>query len=221
MNYEQLLAEFNVGAAHQVCFNAEIRMRLEHELRGRQKFEERCALLDNWLKERDAEIASLKTQLSIKEAEVAEAFRLRGQIATVEAAKAARVNELNDLKERNVALEGQVVALESAAASKDAKLASSSSQVSVLETTYSGLRDEVMGYKLFKEQIEAVKVLIDRVADLDAELMRMALHLDEEFYPYYLTALGGVIGCAIDKGIQDGLAAGIDHGKAGRVLAKV
>ncbi|GKB43456.1 hypothetical protein Tco_0888398 [Tanacetum coccineum] len=217
---------------------APLRMRLEHELRGRQKFKEK--------------------------AEAAEVFRLRGQIATVEAAKAARVNELNDLKERNVALEGQVTALESATASKDAELASSSSQVAkmtqdlsnlqlscdelsvkasslefkkdklidqvfVLENTCSGLRDEVMGYKLFKEQIEAVqdvqvKVLIDRVADLDAELMRMALHLDEEFYPRYLTtidALGGVIGRAIDKGIQDGLAAGIDHGKAGRVLAKV
>ncbi|GKG56134.1 hypothetical protein Tco_0577209, partial [Tanacetum coccineum] len=80
-----------------------------------------------------------------------------------------------------------------------------------------------------------IKVLSDRVAELDMELMRMALHLDEEFYPRYLTtidgqrwilsrglrlvvtkclqspeylaALGGVIGCAVDKGIQDGLVA--------------
>ncbi|GKG62508.1 hypothetical protein Tco_0634281, partial [Tanacetum coccineum] len=44
MDYEQLLAEFNVGAARQTCFNVEIRMRLEHELRGRQKLEERCTL---------------------------------------------------------------------------------------------------------------------------------------------------------------------------------
>ncbi|GKC16712.1 hypothetical protein Tco_1013494 [Tanacetum coccineum] len=79
--------------------------------------------------------------------------------------------------------------------------------------------------------------------------MRMALHLDEEFYPRYLTtiagrrwilsrglrlvgmkclqspeylaALGGAIGHAIDKGMQDGLAADIDHEKVGRVLAEV
>ncbi|GJR61462.1 hypothetical protein Tco_1503624 [Tanacetum coccineum] len=61
MDYEQLLAEFNVGAARQTCFNAEIRMQLEHELRGRQRFEERCALQVNKLMERDAEIANLKT----------------------------------------------------------------------------------------------------------------------------------------------------------------
>ncbi|GJR16195.1 hypothetical protein Tco_0798847 [Tanacetum coccineum] len=126
--------------------------------------------------------------------------------------------------------------------------------VSALEITCSDLHNEVMGYKLFKEQIEAVqdmqvKVLSDRVAELDAKLMRVALYLDKEFYPHYLTtiagrrwilsrglrlvvmkflqspeylsALGGVIGRAIDKGIQDGFAAGIDHGKAGRVLTEV
>ncbi|GJT89758.1 putative reverse transcriptase domain-containing protein [Tanacetum coccineum] len=260
MDYEQLFAEFNVKDARQVCFNAEIRMRLEHELRGRQRFEERCALQANRSKENDAEIA-----------------------------KATRVNELNDLKERNVALEGQVAALESMIASKDGDLTSSNSQVakitqdlsnlqlsydelsvkasslefkkdklidqvSALETTCFGLRDEVMGYKLFKKQIEVVqdaqvKVLSDRVVELDADLMRMALYLDEEFYPRclttvasqswilscrlrfavmkclqspkYLADLGGVIGYAIDKGIQDGLAAGIDHGKARQVLAEV
>ncbi|GKG16703.1 hypothetical protein Tco_0361660 [Tanacetum coccineum] len=36
-----------------------------------------------------------------------------------------------------------------------------------------------------------------------------------------MITLGGAIGCAIEKGMQDGLAAGIDHGKAGRVLADV
>ncbi|GJZ10904.1 hypothetical protein Tco_0545663 [Tanacetum coccineum] len=282
MDYEQLLTEFNVGTAHQVCFSAEIRMRLEHELRGRLRFEGKCAMQANWLKERDAEIASLKAQLSLKEAAAAEAIHFCGQVSMVEGAEAARASELNGLKERNVALEEQVAALESAAVSKDAELASSNAQVakvtqdlsilqlscdelsvkafsldfendklidhvSALETTCSSLRDEVMGYKLFKKQVEAmqdeqVKALGDRVATIDSDLMEMALHMDEEFYPRYLTtiagrrwilsrglklaimkclqspeymaALGGVIGRAIDKGMQDGLAAGIDHGKA-------
>nr|GEZ97836.1 hypothetical protein [Tanacetum cinerariifolium] len=188
-------------------------------------------------KEKDVEIASLKGQLSLNEAEAAEAIRLRSQ--------------------------GHVIAFESAAAAKDNKHASLTAQsqkdslidqVSSLETTCSGLRDQVSGYELFKAQYEAlqdeqVKVLSGKVAGLDIELMRMALYLDEEFYPWFLStitgrrwilgrglrlivmkclqsleyfvALGRAIGHAIDKGIQDGLVAGIDHGKAGRGLVDV
>ncbi|GKE08781.1 hypothetical protein Tco_1412332, partial [Tanacetum coccineum] len=79
--------------------------------------------------------------------------------------------------------------------------------------------------------------------------MALALHFDEEFYPRFPTTIAGrqwvldhglrlavmkcrqspkycaafeeVIGLAIDKGIQAGLVAGIDHGKAGRDLANV
>ncbi|GKD79954.1 hypothetical protein Tco_1342575, partial [Tanacetum coccineum] len=125
---------------------------LEHEFRDRKKFEGKCAMQANLLKERDAEIASLKAQLCLKEAEATKAIRLRGQVAAIEAVEAAWVSELDGLKERNVALEGQVATLESAA------------------TTCSELHYEVSGYKLFKEQIEAaydekVKVLSDRIAE--------------------------------------------------------
>nr|GEW40716.1 hypothetical protein [Tanacetum cinerariifolium] len=116
-------------------------------------------------------------------------------------AEAARVGELDGLKEKNVALEGQVAALEFASLSCDELSIKASSlksekdklidQVSTLEGTCSGLRDEVSGYKLFKEQIE------------------------------YLAALGRAISRAIDKGMQDGLVTGIDHAKAGRGLAEV
>nr|GFA39304.1 transposase (putative), gypsy type [Tanacetum cinerariifolium] len=251
---EELLVDFSMGSSRQTCFNAEIRIRLEHELRGKQKLEEICIEQVNWLKKKDTEIASLKAQLYLKKAKAVEAIRLRGQIATLETAEAARINELNDLRKRNVALVEHVTALEAAAVSKDAELASSNSQVSALETKCSGLRDEVIGYKLFKERVEEmqdeqVKALSDRVAAIDSDLMGMALHMDEEFYPCYLktiagrrwilnrclrlvimkclqsseylSALGGAIGRAINKGMHDGLAAGINHEKAGRGLADV
>nr|GEW85571.1 hypothetical protein [Tanacetum cinerariifolium] len=211
MDYEQLLMGYSVGVARQACF-------------------------------------------SVEEAEATKAIRLRGQIADVEAAEATRITELNSLRERNVSLEGQVAALESAVVSKDAEIASSQCQVSGLEVTCSGLRDEVMGYKLFKERVEEMqdeqmRVLSDHVAIIDSDLIEMVLHMDAEFYPRYLTiiarrrwilsrgvrlvlakclaspeylsAMVEAIGRAIDKGIQDGLTAGIEHGRARRSIADV
>nr|GEY75947.1 hypothetical protein [Tanacetum cinerariifolium] len=118
----------------------------------------------------------------------------------------ARIKKLNSLRERNVSLEGQVPALESAV-------------VSGLEVTCSGPPDEVMGYKLFKERVEEmqdekIRVLSDRVAVIDSDLVEMVLHMDAEFYRE-------AIGRAIDKGMQDGLTAGIKHGRAERSIADV
>ncbi|GJV62789.1 hypothetical protein Tco_1473617, partial [Tanacetum coccineum] len=238
MEYDQLFAEFNVGAASQTCL----------------------------------EIAGLKAQLSLKEADVAEAIHLRSRIANIEAVDATLTGELKSLKERNAALESAVVAKDFQIAKLTQDLSSLQlscddlsikastlecekdklvDQVSELEATCSGLRDEVAGYKLFKEQVEAVqdeqvKALSDCVAHIDSDLMDMALHMDEEFYPRYLTtivgrrwilsrglklvimkclqsseclvALGGALGCAIDKGMQDGLKASVDHERAWRGL---
>ncbi|GKB25961.1 hypothetical protein Tco_0865362 [Tanacetum coccineum] len=87
-----------------------------------KKFENKCTRLTGLLNEKDVEVANLKAQLSLKEAEAAEALCLRGQVATVEAAKAARVAELNSLKEQVMALKGQVAALKSATTVKDTEL---------------------------------------------------------------------------------------------------
>ncbi|GKE05092.1 hypothetical protein Tco_1397110, partial [Tanacetum coccineum] len=43
MDYEQLLTEFNVGAARQTCLSSKVGLRLEYELAGRKKFEGKCA----------------------------------------------------------------------------------------------------------------------------------------------------------------------------------
>ncbi|GJU23297.1 hypothetical protein Tco_1156639 [Tanacetum coccineum] len=238
MDYEQLLTEFNARAARQ---NA-LALRLGY----------------GWS-------IILEAQLSLREVEAVKAICLCGQISTIEAVEAARTNELDGLKEQNAILEGQVAALESAAILSCDKLSIKASslesdkdklidQVSQLEGTCSGLRDEVMGYTLFKEQVEVVqdeqvKALSGRVTGLDSDIIEMALHMDEEFYPHYLTtiagqrwilgrglklvvmkclqspvylaALGEAIGRAIEKSMQDGLAAGIDHGKTRRGLVNI
>ncbi|GJS75411.1 gypsy type transposase [Tanacetum coccineum] len=253
MDYDQLFTEFNVGAAHQTCLSAEVRLRSEYNFRERKKFERKCHRQTDLLMEKDAEIASLKAQLSLMEAEAAEAIHLYSQVSVAEAAKVARVSELNSLKERNV--EGQVAALESAAIIKDTELASFNAQitkltqdlssfqlscdelsikaasfeserdglvdqVSSLEGTCFGLRDQVLGYELLKEQYEAVqdaqvKILSNRVAELDFELMGMTVHLDKEFYPRFLDHI------AARRWHVDRVVAGIDSRISRRGLAEL
>nr|GEV41866.1 hypothetical protein [Tanacetum cinerariifolium] len=87
-------------------------------------------------------------------------------------------------------------------------------RVSTLKGTCSGFRDKVSGYKLFKEQfkkqIEAIQdeQILGRIVRLVVLKCLQSLE--------YLAALGGAISRAIDKGMHDGILAGIDHGKAKR-----
>ncbi|GKD20594.1 hypothetical protein Tco_1222297 [Tanacetum coccineum] len=154
MEYDQLYMKFNVGAARQTCLGAEVWMRAEHMLRKKKIMKDECAQQASRLKERDEQIANLKAQLYLKEVEATEAIRLRDQISNAEAADAARVSELNGLKERNVALEEQVAALESTTTNKDADLANL--QVSCNE----------LSVKAFALELEKDK-LIDQVSALE------------------------------------------------------
>ncbi|GKF96959.1 hypothetical protein Tco_0292780, partial [Tanacetum coccineum] len=107
------------------------------------------------------------------------------------------------LKQKNVALEnekdslnGKITDLQSSVSAKDLELKDLNvvvsslksqndglvDQVHTLEATCSSLRDQLSHYELLKEQIEAfqdaqMKVLDDKVAKLDADLLEMALHL--------------------------------------------
>ncbi|GJT30911.1 gypsy type transposase [Tanacetum coccineum] len=165
-------SNFNVVAARQTCLSAEVRMRLKHILRGKKRLEDRCGMQEKLVKERDLEIANLKARLSLKVAE-----------------EAARACELGSLKE-------QSVALKSAAAAKDAKIAKLSQDLSQLHL--------------------CLRWRLHVLSFVEKCLVMKCLHSSE-----YMTALGGDIGHAIEKGIQAGLAAGIDHGQTGRVLADV
>nr|GFB13189.1 hypothetical protein [Tanacetum cinerariifolium] len=128
MEYDQLYTEFNVGAAHQTCLGAKVRMREEHTLKKKKILDEECAQQTNLLKEKDAKIARWKSQLPLKEAEAAKAIRLRGHVATVEAREALHATELNLLKVRNSTLE--------------AKMRASKEKVAALESEKSGLTDQ-------------------------------------------------------------------------------
>nr|GEW82508.1 hypothetical protein [Tanacetum cinerariifolium] len=80
-------------------------------------------------------------------------------------------------------------------------------------------------FELFKERMEAMQdeqatTLGNQVAKLDAQLLEMDAHLKEEYYTCFLTTISGRR-YAINKGMQDGLKARIDHGKARRDLSVI
>ncbi|GJV54720.1 hypothetical protein Tco_1455725 [Tanacetum coccineum] len=178
-------------------------------LSKRKRLESKCESQADLLKAKDVEIENLKAQMLLKEAEAAEAAHLYIQVSAVEATEKMHADEIDVLKQRNVDLENE--------------------------------KDSLDG--------KVKDGLVDQVAKLDADLLEMALHLEEKFYPHllttissqrwllthslklaivkclnsqeYLSALGAAISRAIEKGMQDGLSAGIVHGKEGRSLADV
>ncbi|GKB72559.1 hypothetical protein Tco_0933971 [Tanacetum coccineum] len=134
--------------------------------------------------------------------------------------------------EKKGELEDKVTTPESVTTSKEAELASLSSQVTKLTADLSGfqlLRDElnskVASLESERECLVAQKILLESTFELFRECIEA--FQDEQANalgdrsPEYLQALGQAIGCALNKDIKDGLKAGIDHGKAGRDLSVV
>nr|GEY20965.1 hypothetical protein [Tanacetum cinerariifolium]GEY25030.1 hypothetical protein [Tanacetum cinerariifolium] len=98
-----------------------------------------------------------------------------GPIEKMSAAK------IDALKQRNMDLENEKDSF-------DGKKDGLVDQVHVLETTCSGLCDQVLGFEQLKEQIEEfqdaqMNIVSDKIANLDTDLLAMALHLEEKFYP--------------------------------------
>ncbi|GJU28131.1 hypothetical protein Tco_1166752 [Tanacetum coccineum] len=117
-------------------------------------------------------------------------------------------------------------------------------QVSTLHSAFSDFKE-----KMEAQQEEQAQELYNRVAELEAHVMDVSGRLEGEFYPAYLTALAGrrwllthgmelamvkclkspeyqgilghALGRAVDYGMQEGLAAGHEHGIAGTPLSAV
>nr|GEZ21920.1 hypothetical protein [Tanacetum cinerariifolium] len=212
MDYHHLFTVFNVGTTCQDCLNAKVRMRTEHCLSKRKMLESECEKQADLLKAKDEEIENLKAQLLLKETEAAEAAHLRAQVSADEAREKIYTNKIDALKQRNVCFEnekeslsGKVVELQSLVSTKDLELEDLNvavysidpkRMVHALETTCSGLRDQVSGYERLKEQIEEfqdvqMNIVNDKVAKLDACLLEMVLHLEKKFYPHLLTTISG------------------------------
>ncbi|GJU07474.1 reverse transcriptase domain-containing protein [Tanacetum coccineum] len=124
------------------------------------------------------------------------------------------------------------------------KIPSGESKVSTLHTAFQDFKK-----KAEAQQEEQAQVFYNRVAELEAYVMDVSGRLEGEFYPAYLTTLGGrrwflthgiqlavlkciksleyqgilghALGRAVDFSMQEGLEAGYEHGVAGTPLSAV
>ncbi|GKF94148.1 hypothetical protein Tco_0283848, partial [Tanacetum coccineum] len=77
MDHDLLFIEFNVRAARQVSLSAEVRMRVEYNIKKKRKLKTVVDEHADLLKVRKGEIESLRAQLLLKEAEATEVIHLR------------------------------------------------------------------------------------------------------------------------------------------------
>ncbi|GJV96674.1 hypothetical protein Tco_1548251 [Tanacetum coccineum] len=69
MEHDELFTEFNVGAARQISLSVEVRMRAKFNIREKRRLSAVVKEKNSLLKARDEDVASLKAQLLVKEAE--------------------------------------------------------------------------------------------------------------------------------------------------------
>ncbi|GKA03302.1 hypothetical protein Tco_0676083, partial [Tanacetum coccineum] len=261
MEHDQLFTEFNVGAARQMSLSVEVRMRAEFNIRERRRLSAVVEEKNLLLKTRDEEVAELKAQLLVKQAEAMEAVRLRAEVQTLADHNIILEREKGELDIKVADFAATVKVRKQEVANLDAVVTSVkfhndnlTDQVHKLEASSAALQDKVTAYDNFIGQHEKfhddrIREINEKLNKLDADLVELALHLEERFYPHllttisgrrwllthglelviakclnsteYLSSLGAAIGKAVEKGMQEGLSAGIIHGVAGRVLTDV
>ncbi|GJS24268.1 hypothetical protein Tco_0452900 [Tanacetum coccineum] len=209
------------------------------------------ARLKSLLKEKEtesAEVLRLRDQVSVLAAEKsslsAEVSALKSDVSqkdTVISLLDSRASHLkSSLDDSQAACDEAKNLISSLSSEKDGLV----SEVSTLHSAFRDFKE-----KMEAQQEEQAHELYNRVAELEAHVMDVSGRLEGEFYPAYLTALAGrrwllthgmelamvkclkspeyqgilghALGRAVDYGMQEGLAAGYEHGIAGTPLSTV
>ncbi|GJV37180.1 hypothetical protein Tco_1409657 [Tanacetum coccineum] len=221
MEHDELFTEFNVGAARQISLSAEVRMYAEFNIREKRRLSAVVEEKNSLLKARDEEVASLKAQLLVKEAEAAKAVHLRAEVQALANRNTVLKGEKSELDVKVADLEATVKVREQEVADLDDVVTSVkvqndnlSDQVHTLEVSSAGFQEKVTAYENFIGQLEKRDfTLLTHGLEL---AISKCLNSTE-----YLSSLGAAIGKAVEKGMQEGLSVGITHGAAGRVLTDV
>ncbi|GJZ24662.1 hypothetical protein Tco_0562121, partial [Tanacetum coccineum] len=178
-------------------------MRIEYNVREKRRLSTECEQQKGLMGKKDEEIASLQAQLLLKEAEAAEAIRLRSQASALEVGEKSLREEMDVLKERNSALEkerdsldAKVTESQAVTANKERKVADFNSIITFIKSHNDELVDQVAGYEHLQEAIEAfqdaqIKIMEDKLAKLETKVVEVVLHLEETFCPRLLTTIAG------------------------------
>ncbi|GKA05166.1 hypothetical protein Tco_0684286 [Tanacetum coccineum] len=245
MEHEQLFTEFNVSAACNLSLSSEAKDKEIEDLKSQLlKAKEESAEVTQLR----AQVSGLEATENSLRGEVAsakdhnvlleqECNSLKLKVTGLESTIAEKDHELSDLgasssslKSQNQSLVDQVHELEISSTDLREKLEMYEGSLKQLEE----FQDNLMG------------PLRTRLAEIDADFTRCCMRFQESFHPHllnvvagrrwllthgmkllvvkclnsneYMEALGHAFGRAIEKGMQEGLAAGIEHGQAGRCL---
>ncbi|GJS01662.1 hypothetical protein Tco_0318170 [Tanacetum coccineum] len=237
MEHEQLFAEFNVSAARNLSLSSEVRMHAEYNILEKRKWRSLAEEKDCLLGAKDKEIEDLKSQLLKTKEESVEVARLRAGVSSLKATEGSLRGEVTSAKEYNGILEQECGSLKL----KVHELETSSTDLCEKLEMYEGSLK-----RLEEFQDNLMRPLKTRLAEIDADFTRCCMRFQESFPSHllnivagrrwllthgmqllmakclnsteYMEALGHAFGRAIEKGMQEGLAAGIEHGQAGRCL---
>ncbi|GJW15877.1 hypothetical protein Tco_0020010 [Tanacetum coccineum] len=196
-----------------ICLGSEVRSRTEHELELKEKLRAKYDAQGVLLKEKDAEISRLKSLVKEKETESVEVLHLHDQVSVLTADKSflsAEVSALKSVvsqKDTDISLlDSGASYLKSALDDSQAACVEARNLISSLSSERDGLASEVStlhsAFNDFKEKMEAQQ---------EAQAQS----------PEYQGILGHALGRAVDYGMQEGLAAGHEHGVAGTPLSVV
>ncbi|GKC58507.1 hypothetical protein Tco_1086105 [Tanacetum coccineum] len=166
MKHDQLFTEFNIGVARQMSLSAEVRMRAEYNVKEKMRLKSVVDRQTELLKVREGEIENLKAQLLLREAEDAEAIRLRAEASNFEAVTKLKASAAS--KERELT---NLNALVTYVKSQNDNLAN---WVHDVEIFFSGLQAKVTVYEnctdqLGKFQDDRMKIVNDKFDKLYTE----------------------------------------------------
>nr|GEX77799.1 hypothetical protein [Tanacetum cinerariifolium] len=144
------LDRVNLNSAQHVCMVSKLRLRYEHEITIREKFEKKFTDSSKVIQQRDAKIVELRSKLEKAEGAAANVVKLHRQVSQLEATIIAKVEELAGLSVKNAKLSRQVSGLESVRDGLKGKVVE-------LVSEYERLRDQVEGEAKLKEQFMAIQ----------------------------------------------------------------